>query len=155
MDKENKVERLSNAMPLLIIMMQEIDDTCVQLMEDVSKKELAIVTFIGDQKQVIMKHIANYAQIPVSTTTGIIDKLVKKRYLKRVFSETNRRSIFIELDKEGKTAYILINKMRQEMSHRIIDDLSEKESEIFISLLEKITGNLNKYLIQKPVNAAN
>ena len=145
MSIKNQVDRLNSAMALLIMMMQEVDDTCVRLSETISKKELVIISFVGDQGKVIMKDIANYAQIPVSTTTGLIDKLVKKGHLKRVFSETNRRSIFIELDKEGQEVYQLMNNMRNEMSNRIIDDLSSEESNTFIHLLEKITSNLHKY----------
>ena len=130
----------------MIMLMQEIDDTCVQMLEDISKKELMIVIFVGDNERVIMRKIANYLDIPVSTTTGLVDKLVKKSYLCRQFSESDRRSISIVLDKQGKKCYDLMCTMRVDMANRILDDLSSEDSECLIEMLEKVTSNLNKHV---------
>ena len=140
-----QVERLNEAMARLIVMMQEIDDTCVRLSEDISKKELLIVQFVGANGKVIMKDIADYMKIPVSTTTGIVDRLVHKKYLQRIFSEHDRRSISIVLDSLGERTDELMTKMKTAMANRILDDLQNEEANHFIGLLEKVTGNLHKF----------
>lgn len=145
-DKKEKVERLISTVERLIIKMAEVDDTCVRLCEDIEKRDLAIVGFVGDQGQVIMKAIAEFMDIPVSTTTGIVEKLVKKGYLAREFSPTDRRSIQIVLSNKGKETHQMMNKMRVTMANRMLDDLTDAEGERLIRLMEKVTLNLNKYV---------
>ena len=142
----NQIDRLNEAMGRMIVLMQEIDDTCVQMSKDISKKELLIISFVGDKEQVIMKEIADYMGIAVSTTTGLVDKLVKKNYLSRQFSEEDRRSISIVLDSQGKKCFGLMGKMRTEMANRILDDLSMPDADCLIEMLEKVTSNLHKYV---------
>ncbi len=144
---KNKSTRLSEAMVKMIVMMQEVDDTCVQLTEDISKKDMAIIMFVGDNEQVIMKQIADHMSIPVSTTTGLVDKLVKKKYLRRIYSEEDRRSINIGLDSLGDQAHELMMRLRNDMSGKILDDLSDQESTQLILLLEKVTKNLHQYVL--------
>ncbi|MEO1262958.1 MAG: MarR family transcriptional regulator [Bacteroidota bacterium] len=145
-NKKEKAERLIEAMGRLIIMMQEVNDTCLRLSEDISKKDLMIVSFVGDNDSVIMREIADYMKIPVSTTTGIVDKLVQKGYLSRQFSPTDRRSISIVLDEIGKNTHLLMSDMKHEMAGNILNDLEEFEASNFIEMLEKVTNNLHKYV---------
>ena len=144
--KKEKAERLIEAMGRLIIMMQEVNDTCLRLSEDISKKDLMIVSFVGDNESVIMREIAEYMKIPVSTTTGIVDKLVQKGYLSRQFSPNDRRSISIVLDEIGTNTHRLMSDMKHEMADKILDDLQEFEANNFIEMLEKVTNNLHKYV---------
>ncbi len=144
-NRKEQSDRLIEAMGRMIVMMQEIDDTCVRMSEDISKKELMIVSFVGDNESVIMREIADYMHIPVSTTTGLVDKLVQKGYLSRQFSPTDRRSISIVLDEMGHKAHKLMTCMKNEMARKIIDDLENQEANDLIGLLEKVTSNLTKY----------
>lgn len=145
-NRKQQADRLIEAMGRLIMMMQEVDDTCLRLSEDISKKDLMIVTFVGDNEKVIMREIAEYMDIPVSTTTGLVDKLVQKGYLQRQFSPTDRRSISIVLDVIGKNIHEMMTNMKNEMATKIIDDLKVSEADNFIQMLEKVTSNLHKYV---------
>ena len=145
-NRKMQADRLIEAMGRLIVSMQEVNDTCLRLSEDISKKELMIVSFVGDNERVIMKEIADYMQIPVSTTTGLVDKLVQKGYLSRQFSPTDRRSISILLDEEGKQAYHMMDCMKDELANKILDDLKDSDANQFIKLLEQVTSNLHKYI---------
>ena len=42
----------------MILMMQQIDDTCVQLTETIDKRDLHALAFVGDHSDVKMKDIA-------------------------------------------------------------------------------------------------
>ncbi len=145
-NRKQQADQLIEAMGRMIMMMQEIDDTCLRLTEDISKKDLMIVSFVGDNEKVIMREIAGYMQIPVSTTTGLVDKLVQKGYLQRQFSPEDRRSISIVLDELGKSTHQLMTEMKSEMANKILDDLKEYEANNFIEMLEKVTNNLHKYV---------
>lgn len=143
---EDHAKRLSDSMGRMIMMMQTVDDTCVELTKDIEKRDLMLISYVGDNEKPIMREIAEYLDIPVSTATGIIEKLVKKGYLKRYFSPEDRRSIRLKLARKGQEAYELLNKMRVSMTSKILSDLTHDEAENFIGLMEKITTNLNKYV---------
>ncbi|MEM9921065.1 MAG: MarR family transcriptional regulator [Bacteroidota bacterium] len=145
-NSRDKANRLVEAMGRLIVMMQEVNDTCLRLSEDISKKELMIVSYVGDNGKVIMREIANYMKIPVSTTTGLVDKLVQKNYLQRQYSESDRRSISIVLDELGVQTHRMMSDMKSEMANKILNDLEDYEANNFINMLEKVTNNLHKYL---------
>ena len=144
--KDPNAVRLVNAMGRMLYMMQEVDNTCVVLTKDIDKREMILIAFVGDNDGVIMKDIADFMDIPVSTTTGIVDKLVQRDYLQRVFLPEDRRSIKVVLGNKGIEAHKLLTDMRYKMASRIINDLSKQEYKTFISLLEKITAKLNKYI---------
>lgn len=145
-DQTELGRRLSHTIQDMIIKMQEIDDTCVKLSEDISKKELGIITFVGENNNVIMRHIAEYLQVPMSTTTGIVDKLVGKNYLARQHSSEDRRSIQIILTEQGRKTFELLSDLKLKFAQRIMTDLTKEEVNTLVHLMEKITGNLNKYV---------
>ncbi|MEM6723097.1 MAG: MarR family transcriptional regulator [Bacteroidota bacterium] len=149
MDRLNagsKAERLMDAMMNLIIRMKEVDDTCVELNEHITNRELFLIAFVGDQQKAIMKEIADQLDVPMSTATGIVDKLVQKKIVKRAYSETDRRTVQILLDKEGESVYNELFNMRLDMSHRILAELESYETDQFIRLLEKVTLGLRKHV---------
>ena len=70
-DRAQQVKRLIESMARLMDKMAEVDDTCVELMKDIERRELLLLCFVGDYEEVIMKDIATKMDVPVSTTTGI------------------------------------------------------------------------------------
>lgn len=125
----------------LIVRMQEVDDTCVQATQDISKQDLLLVEFVGEGDQVIMRDIAEFLQAPFSTATGIVDKLVQKEYLRRYYSEEDRRTVLVGLTKKGDDLKALFCRMKKEMSTMIGAILSDKEKDQLLSILLKIDGH--------------
>lgn len=144
MNKNDKVNRLIEAMQRLILKMQEVDNTCLTLTQDVSKKELALISFIGRQKEVIMTEASDYLEVPMSTATGVVDKLVNKGYLVRHHSQEDRRIVKVGCSAYGKETCNLVQKMVMKMGKTILNDLSDKDQDNLVGLLEKVIGNLNK-----------
>ncbi len=147
MKKTEKVERLVEAMQKLILKMQEVDNTCLMLTQDIDKKELALISFIGRKEQVIMKEVADFLEVPLSTSTGIVDKLVNKGYLVRHHSQEDRRIVKVGLSQYGKETCELVMKMVNKMGVTILDDLTEKDQDALIKLLEKVTTNLSRHVM--------
>lgn len=141
-----KEERLMHAMMNLMMRMKEVDDTCVELNEHISNRELFLIAFVGDQETAIMKEIAEHLDVPMSTATGIVDKLVQKKIVKRAYSETDRRTVQILLDQEGLSVYNELSGMRLDMAHKVLDELEAYETDQFIRLLEKVTLGLRKHV---------
>ena len=145
MEKRNELAaRLSTGLEKMIMQFKSIDVHCMQIKSDLSSRDFHLISFVGGQDNLIMKDIADELGVPMSTATGIVDKLVQKGYLQRKYSATDRRIVLIELDQEGIDAFELFKKMKQEASTQIISVLDEIEAEKFISYLEKIALGFSK-----------
>ena len=147
MSNQGKVSRLVGAMEKLILKMQEVDNTCLMLTQDISKKELSLIGYIGKQGEVIMSEVAEVIGCPMSTATGVVDKLVIKGYLTRFHSDEDRRTVRVTLSQYGKETFQLMQKMMTKMGNTILVDLNDQEQTRFIELLEKITKNLHKHVM--------
>ena len=136
--------RFSDAFVNLMLKMEEVDDWCVQATKDITKQELALIGYIGEHVNVIMRDVSTFLDVPFSTATGIVDKLVSKGYLKRFNSEDDRRVVMVCLAKnKGQNTHKLMLTKKKEMSLQVQQILNSEERENLINLLEKIAKGLN------------
>lgn len=136
--------RFSDAFVNLMLKMEEVDDWCVQATKDITKQELALIGFIGEHTNVIMRDISTFLNVPFSTATGIVDKLVSKGYLKRFNSEDDRRVVMVCLAKQkGQSTHKMMLKKKKEMSLQVQQTLTEEERERLVTILEKIATGLS------------
>lgn len=143
--EEEKIIRFTCALEKMLMKMQEVDNTCVELTKDITKREFSIITYIGKTGEVIMRDISEFLNVPMSTTTGIVDKLVDKGYLTRVHSEKDRRIVMVTLSKFGKESFELLQSTLFNMGDTMLSDLTIEEQTNLIYLLEKVTLNLDNY----------
>ena len=143
---DNQICQFTHCLEALMMKMQEADNTCIELSKDISKRDFAVLTYVGKNHDVIMRDIAAYLGIPVSTTTGVIDKLVEKGYLKRYHSKEDRRTIKIGLSKFGQDSFNLLQSTLHHMGGAMLSGLNDSEQSKLIELLGKITSNLVNYV---------
>lgn len=110
--------------------------------KDLSITELHTLEAIGLYSSKTMSEIAFALNITTGTLTIAIDKLIKKGYVSRKRSETDRRIVNVTLTKKGKLAYRIHEKFHFEMVRMVLEDLSEEEGAVLIKSLDK----LNKHL---------
>lgn len=135
--------RFSEAFVNLMLKMEEVDDWCVQATKDITKQELALIGYVGEHVNLIMRDVAVFLDVPFSTATGIVDKLVSKGYLKRFNSEDDRRVVMICLAKgKGQSTHKLMLTKKKEMSQQVRQSLNEEEQENLLILLEKVTAGM-------------
>ena len=137
-----KAKELALAVQDMMVAMKEVDETCAHLLEHISVRELHLVSYVGDHGQVTMSTIAEFLNIPLSTATSIVDRLVENRILQRGVSPTDRRKVLILLDQEGQAAFDLFLQMRIGMSDRMMAMLSTEEVDQFIILIHKINEGM-------------
>lgn len=143
---DNNIGKFTDCLEALMMKMQEADNTCIELSKDISKRDFTVLIYVGKSNDVIMRDIATFLGIPVSTTTGVIDKLVEKGYLKRYHSKEDRRTIKIGLSKFGQDSFNLLQSTLHHMGGAMLAGLSEKEQAELIFLLEKVAANLVNYV---------
>lgn len=99
----------------------------------ISRLELLSLLLIARLDAMTMSNLAQSMAVPMSTATGIADRLVKKGLLKRGGSEEDRRVVTVSLTDKG---------------HAFVDDLQEH----FRDFLGRVRGVLNEEEFQQAMN---
>lgn len=69
---------------------------------EMSKQEFLSLLVIDKSGEAIMSQISDAMNMPMSTLTGIIDRLVKKGYISRNRNEMDRRIVTVSLTEKGR-----------------------------------------------------
>jgi DNA-binding MarR family transcriptional regulator len=110
----------------------------------ISKSELFTMLLVDQNREIIMSQIADYINVPMSTATGIVDRLVKNGYLKRERSDSDRRVVVIMLTEKGKN---LVNELKAlifKYINLINDELTDEERQLIFKLFNKIINILSR-----------
>lgn len=107
-----------------------------------SKSEIFAMLFIEKRKEITMSELAEYINAPMSTATGIADRLVKNHYLRRERSEKDRRIVVLKLTDKGSQIVIDFKSVISKYFNIILDNLSEDEKRCLSKIVFKIIDNL-------------
>jgi Transcriptional regulators len=114
--------------------------------EDLSLQELKVVDFIGQRVSPIMREVAEYMKVAVSTMTGIIDKLEDKNLVKRERDEDDRRIVRVLLTNKGHKLYRAYVENYLKMSRRMLQMLEDEEQVIYLELTKKIAAGASQFI---------
>lgn len=109
-----------------------------------SKQELLTMMTVDRMKEATMGQLSENMSFPMSTATGIVDRLVKKGYLERVRSEIDRRIVVISLTGKGKDFIGGVKEMILSYIKRADEVLEDEEWEAIISIVGKVMTVLQK-----------
>jgi DNA-binding MarR family transcriptional regulator len=110
----------------------------------VSKSELLTLMQVDRNGEIIMSRIADYINIPMSTATGLVERLVKKGLLERSRSDSDRRIVAIRLTDEGRKLTAGFKETVNKYIRLIYDALTEEERELLLGIFTKIGGIISK-----------
>lgn len=108
-----------------------------------SKSELLTLFQIDRNGEIIMSQIADYVSIPMSTATGLVERLVKKGYLERVRSDSDRRIVSIRLTQAGKALIEDIKETITGYIKYVFEALTEEERKLLTGIFFKVTDILS------------
>lgn len=111
-----------------------------------SKFELFTMLYLDKRKEISMTELVEYINSPMSTATGIVDRLVKSGYIKRGRSETDRRIVILALTEEGSKLIDKLKEMILSYINTAIDELTEEEKQFMVNIAIKIMNNMQKKL---------
>lgn len=114
-------------------------------------KVLYMLVNFGDQLQA---QLQQRLYIKASTMNGIIDSMLKKQLIEKNDSATDRRSKIISLTKKGRLLEDKLWLGSQHVEGEIIEGLSPEDKQLLLSLLKRVTKNLQEsQFIDKERNA--
>ncbi len=109
---------------------------------DLSITEIHTIEAVGLYGAKTMSEISAELEITMGTLTTAVDKLIRKGYLERSRSNTDRRIVNVNLTQRGKLAYRIHEKFHMDMVKAIMDDFTAEEEEILLNALRKLNGHL-------------
>ena len=136
---------------MLALKVQETDQSCAEIagLNEISKYDLALVGLIGKKGEVIMREIAEYLDVPFSTATGVVDKLVKKKILKRVNSEIDRRTVKVGLtSKKGVEIFRQFIAFRHRLGEVVLANMDERDFADIERLMKKMVRQISDHHVE-------
>lgn len=110
--------------------------------KDLSITEIHTIEVIGMYGAKTMSEIAYELDITTGTLTTAVDRLIKKDYMERKRSETDRRMVYVNLTRKGKLAYRVHEKFHTDMVKKIVTEFTEQEETVLINGLNKLNSHL-------------
>lgn len=105
---------------------------------EMSKQELFFLLVTDKNGEITMSQFSDLLNLPMSTSTGIADRLVKKGYIVRDRSQQDRRIVVIKLTKSG-TKFIENFKDKIKNFVTLIDDaITDDEKLIIMNIVLKV-----------------
>lgn len=111
---------------------------------ELSKTELLTLLVVERHGEVIMSQIAEYIKIPLSTSTGLVNRLVRNGYLKRERSESDRRIVAIQLTDQGKSIVLDFQATISHYLEQVESVLTEEDRLVIYNVFLKVVDALNK-----------
>lgn len=134
-EKARKIDETS-----LKIILNEFHQLSI-LDENLKIRELLIIKYLAKYNSTIMSELTAVFATPPTTMTSIVDRLVDKGYVKRQRRDDDRRIVEILLSQKGQKFYDDHQKKGRKKTIKLLSTLSEKEQELFLDLLVKMSNN--------------
>ncbi len=148
-EEKDRVERFIHGLEGLMLGMQRVDSTCMEAFGSISKREFGLCIMLGKEKKMIMREVAEFLQVPMSTATGIVDKLIEKGLVNRDYSPEDRRIVMVELSAQGCDIYDMLKEKLFQYGRSVLEEFEPHERDQFIDFMVRAaeaTWKLEKVL---------
>lgn len=111
---------------------------------ELSKSEIVLLVQLEQQGELIMSRVSDHLNVPMSTATGIVERLVKNKYVIRERSESDRRIVVIRLTDKGAQLVNRIRTIAIGYINDICEELTPEEMDMIIKLIFKVIAVVEK-----------
>lgn len=109
---------------------------------ELSIQELNVIGLLGQRGPSIMRDIAKYMGLAMSTCTGIADKLVERGLAVRERNEQDRRVVTVSMTGAGQEVFEQYQERNMGLSFSLLEPLTVKEQDMLLLLMRKIVQNM-------------
>ena len=136
-------DRLLNVMPVII------RETAKQYDDEVytgkiTPAQYIFMSFLFHQETLRMTDLAHAMGVTTAATTGIVERLVRCKYVERLSEPDDRRIIKVKLTPKGRELVEKITGQRRKMIMSTFGKLSEGERRDYLAILERVKDILEK-----------
>lgn len=107
-----------------------------------SKSEIFTLLLLDKSNEITMTELAENINAPMSTATGIADRLVKNNYIERARNKEDRRTVILKITKKGNQFVKDMKDVISKYANVIINDLTDEEKEFSFKIIFKIINTL-------------
>lgn len=97
--------------------------------------------FLGPSK---MSNVAKLLGVTKSAVTGLTDRLIKGKYVRRLSAKGDRRVIKLDLTSKGKEFAEKMAEHRLDMIRKLFSNINEKDRTRYVDILLKIKQNIDR-----------
>lgn len=126
---------------------QRLEEVFAQNGFSVTAEQWSIISMLSKREHPTQKEIGAYLIMDKVSVNRTLDQLEKSGWVTRTVSEKDRRSKIVTLTHEGKKLYQVLVKDAGLVLQDALQNLSEKESQHLLSLLDKVYSNLTERLL--------
>lgn len=101
-------------------------------------REVEVLAAIRAQGPARMGVLAEATSLPLSTLTGIVERLVRLRFVRREQPKGDRRGVEVSLLPRGEKWLSSGRRPHREVARALLDPLTDEEREVFSWLVGKI-----------------
>ncbi|MDT2831467.1 MarR family winged helix-turn-helix transcriptional regulator [Vagococcus carniphilus] len=112
---------------------------------DLSIKEMHTIEAIGMGDNKTTGEVAKTLSVTVGTLTVAVNNLVKKGYVDRVRSDSDRRIVRLKLTNRGRLFYRSHQHFHKQMVEAALEDMAVEEKEALVRGLQSLHNFLKKY----------
>lgn len=103
-----------------------------------SPVEFTVISLLAHNGEVTHKQLSQALAASAPNVTALLDRLEERRLLVRVRSQTDRRSQYIHLTRQGAALARKAIAVSRTMEHDLLRHLSDAERAILFELLQKV-----------------
>ncbi|MEI7451641.1 MAG: MarR family transcriptional regulator [Candidatus Falkowbacteria bacterium] len=107
--------------------------------DDCSFMHMHTLHFVKDRDGATMRDVANLLHITPPSATSLVNALVKKGFIKRATDANDRRTVKLQITKDGINLLKKSFKKKSAIIEQNINKLSEVEKKSFINILNKLS----------------
>ncbi len=108
----------------------------------ISLPQMTILQYLCRRRSCIMSDIANSLSVSMSGATGLVDRMIKNRLLKRNRSKKDRRIVEITITPQGKKVARSVMQQQYKMIKKMFGKISRDERRKYLDILEKVHKQL-------------
>jgi DNA-binding MarR family transcriptional regulator len=136
-----RVAQLQRFIELLSARFKQTDELFASRLE-VSERELALLRALVEEGPMITKVLGGRFAVPVSTMTGLVDRMERKGLVRRVRGRKDRRAIELEATPAGGVALREHARGIEAVARGILEALPERDQETLITILQRVWSRI-------------
>jgi DNA-binding MarR family transcriptional regulator len=138
-EEDGLVEELAGFIDFLTQRFKETE-ALFALRLEVSPRELALLRALAEEGPMIARELGARFGVPVSTMTGLVDRMETKGLIRRVHHRRDRRSIELEATPAGTLALGEHARGFRTMARGMLEVLSPKDRQALLAILRRVRG---------------
>jgi DNA-binding MarR family transcriptional regulator len=138
---KERIDELSRFIERLTARFKETEGLFASRLE-VSERELALLRALVVDGPMITKELGSRFRVPVSTMTGLVDRMEKKGLVRRLPGRRDRRSIELEATPAGALALREHARVLEAIARGMLEALPERDQQALIAILRRVWSRM-------------